>query len=143
MYNNNNYSNPYNNNNNTYGYNTAPYTNYIPPAQINPATTNTNKIFVSGIEDARGRYLPPNSDMMFLDNDKPIIYQKIVDSKGQFEVKAYDIVPHTAEQPKTTMPDLSQYVLKSDFDKLLSEIDKFKAQLEMLGGTTNESNEQQ
>ena len=75
-----------------YGY--APTYNAPQPVPQQAPSMNTNKIFVNGIDDVRSRIVPPNSDFMFLDNDKPLIYQKIVDAKGQFEVKVFDIVPH-------------------------------------------------
>ena len=52
--------------------------NYAPTAQPQqqPPQMNTNKIYVTGIEDARARQLPPNSDFIFLDNDKPLLYRK-------------------------------------------------------------------
>lgn len=86
--------------------------------------TNTNKIFVNGIEDVKNRQLPFNSDFVFLDNDKPVIYQKTVDSKGQFEVKAFDIVPKSTQNDtkEKEQVDLSNYVLRSDFDKLQGQI---------------------
>ena len=84
----------------------------------------------------RNRSLPQNSDFIFLDNDKPLLYQKVVDSKGQFEVKVYDIVPHQEEAVQNTAIDLSQYVLATDFEKLVAELNAIKIQL---GGMKNES----
>ena len=146
----NNYSNPYGYVS-PYGYAPA-YPNYTQTNQqnsaVNPAptapSTNTNKIFVNGMADVRSRILPPNSDYAFLDNDKPLLYQKIVDSKGQFEVKVFDIIPHKEDTtPTAPSVDLSKYVLKTDFDKLTTEIADLKAQLTKLGGVKDESVEQQ
>ena len=95
---------------------------------------NCNKIFVNDIEDARRRIIPPNSDFMFLDNDKPLLYQKIVDAKGQFEIKVFDIVPH-----KDTPAPEPVYALRSDLDNVLVELTAIKAQLEKVGGKSNES----
>lgn len=96
-----------------------------PQVQTQPQqTTNTNKIYVNGIEDVRNRPLLPNSDMIFIDNDKPLIYQKTVDSKGQFEVKTFELSDYKpADEPKTTEPtNLSNYVQISDLEPLQSEI---------------------
>lgn len=115
-----------------YGYPTSPYQNYannnqgVGQQQFNNSntTTNTNKIFVSGIEDARRQVLPPNSDYFFLDNDEPYLYQKIVDGKGQFEIKKFKISPESdlndtkSVDPKT----LSNFALKTDLDPLQAEI---------------------
>ena len=107
------------------------------PAQNIPnplPMTNTNKIFVNGVEDVRSRSLPQNSDYVFLDNDKPLLYQKVVDAKGQFEVKVFDITPH-----QDTPVETPEYVLRADFDNVLVELTAIKDKLAKLGGTTNES----
>ena len=59
----------------------APQQNAQPAPQM-----NTNKIYVTGIEDARNRTLAPNSDYIFLDNDKPLLYRKTVDATGKMEI---------------------------------------------------------
>lgn len=135
----NNYTNPYGYGSAPFGYNpNATYPNYMAPTQNTPvSSTNTNKIFVNGIEDVRNRPLSANSDYMFLDNDKPLLYQKVVDNKGQFEVKVFDITPHKEDAPVKT-----EYVLKTDFDKLYAEFIQVKTQLSKLGGS-NESIEKQ
>ncbi len=135
----NNFNNPYGFNSAPFGYNpNATYPNYIAPTQNNTApSTNTNKIFVNGIEDARSRPLSANSDYMFLDNDKPLLYQKVVDSKGQFEVKVFDITPHKEEVVTPT-----EYVTRADFDKLYAEFIQVKTQISKQGGSY-ESTEKQ
>lgn len=90
--------------------------------------TNTNKIFVSSIEDVKNRQLPFNSDFIFLDNDKPYLYQKTVDGKGQFEVKAFEIheikAQDSQKQPDTI--NLSNYVTLTEFKALKGQIDELK-----------------
>lgn len=137
----NNYTNPYAYNGISgmgyNGYNSNPYYGaFQQPAQSNsqqsqtqpvpqPTTvTNTNKIYVSGIDDVKARFLSPNSDVLFVDNDKPLLYQKVVDSKGQFEIKTFDIVLHKAEE-MPIIPDssnLSNFATKDDLDPLRAEI---------------------
>lgn len=120
---------------NPYNYNQPTYPTYIPQNQIqnnnntNVSQTNTNKIFVNGIDDVKSRQLPVNSDYMFLDNDKPIIYQKVVDGKGQFEVKTFDIIPHKKDEKINN----DEFVLKSDFDKLYDEFSQLKNKIEKIG----------
>ena len=112
------------------GYNTP---NYAPPTynaqpqppQQIPPQTNTNKIYVSGIDDVRGRFFPPNSDYIFLDNDKPILYQKVVDSKGQFEVKAFTITPYSAQESQSQI-DMSGYAKQEQIEALRQEINAIK-----------------
>ena len=133
---------------NNYGYQNQPYNYQANPylsnySNIPQQNTNTNKIYVSGIDDVRSRTLPPNSDMIYLDNDKPILYQKVVDSKGQFEVKSFSINPYSPEQDtkKEHSVDLSTYVEKSEFEALKQEFDTLKNKFtikkaEVINGTT-------
>lgn len=101
------------------------------PQPTQPQQANTNEIFVNGYEDVRNRALPPNSNYIFLDNDKALLYEKIVDSKGQFEVKVYEIKEKThqkGEEGQNVM-DLSGFVKTSEFDAFKEEI---KNELEKL-----------
>ena len=98
------------------------------PQQTMNNATNTNKIFVAGIDDVKSRNIPFNSDFIFLDNDKPYLYQKTVDSKGQFEVKAFEINEIKA-QDRQKQPDtinLSNYVTLTEFEALKGQIDELK-----------------
>lgn len=92
------------------------------------SATNTNKIFVSSLDDVKSKSLPANSDFIFLDNDKPILYQKTVDSKGQFEVKAFEI--HEIKPQEKAKEDnsinLSNYVTLTEFEVLKGQIDELK-----------------
>lgn len=90
-----------------------------PQPQIQQPTTN--KIVVSGIEEVRQRQQPYNSDMLYLDNDKPIIYEKKVDSVGQFEVRIFAITEKTGE-----IDAKPEYALKSDLTALMDEIKTIK-----------------
>ena len=92
------------------------------------SATNTNKIFVSGIDDVKSKSLPANSDFIFLDNDKPILYQKTVDSKGQFEVKAFEIneIKAQEKQKEDNSINLSNYVTLTEFEALKGQIDELK-----------------
>lgn len=130
------YSNPYS----PYGYGYQQSQQQLQNAQI-----NTNKIYVSGIEEVRQRQLPNGSDMLFLDNDKPLLYQKIVDGKGQFEVKAFTITPYlpqeTAKDNSTI--DLSGYAKTSDISEIRAELAQLKEQVasskEVKNGNAKES----
>lgn len=104
-----------------YGY---PFNIAQQPSVQPPQAVNTNKTYVSGIEDVRLRPLPPNSEFIFLDNEKSILYQKKVDSNGQFEVKAYEITEYNADTTPIAQPqvDLSGYVPRAEFEALQREI---------------------
>lgn len=92
------------------------------------SVTNTNKIFVSGIDDVKSKPLSANSDFIFLDNDKPLLYQKTVDSKGQFEVKAFEIheIKPQEKQKEDSSINLSNYVTLTEFEALKGQIDELK-----------------
>ena len=110
-----------------YGYPVNPYAGFPPMQQAamqTPAAsqTNTNKVFVSGIDEVRNKPLPPNSEYIFLDNDRSILYQKTVDGKGQFEVKAFDIIPHREDPETNPGNDLSAFVRRDEMDALMARV---------------------
>ena len=137
------YSTPYNGYNNNQGNYTgqAPFApqngNYAPPAQSQqqPAQMNTNKIYVTGIDDARARQLPPNSDFIFLDNDKPLLYRKTVDATGKMEIKTFKISEYTeTEAASAPAPavDMSQFVSVEQFKDVQTEMSRIKKTIDTL-----------
>lgn len=111
--------------------------NYAPQTatQQQPAQMNTNKIYVTGIEDARARQLPPNSDFIFLDNDKPLLYRKTVDATGKMEIKAFKISEYTeTEAAPAPAPavDLSQFVSADEFKGMQTEVGRIKKTIDSL-----------
>ena len=111
--------------------------NYTPqtPSQQHPAQMNTNKIYVTGIDDARARQLPPNSDFIFLDNDKPLLYRKTVDATGKMEIKAFKISEYTeTEAAPAAAPavDLSQFVSVDEFKTVQTEMGRIKRTIDGL-----------
>lgn len=108
----------------------TPQTQTQPQQTMNNAT-NTNKIFVAGIDDVKSRNIPVNSDFIFLDNDKPLLYQKSVDSKGQFEVKTFEIkeiLPQDKPKEESSV-NLSNYVTLSEFEAIKGQINELKDKL--------------
>ena len=135
------YSTPYN------GYNggqtnytgQAPFApqgaNYAPQmqSQQQPAQMNTNKIYVTGIDDAKARQLPPNSDFIFLDNDKPLLYRKTVDATGKMEIKAFKISEYTeTEAAPAPAVDMSQFVSVEEFKDVQTEMNRIKKTIDTL-----------
>ena len=105
-----------------------------PQNQQASSATNTNKIFVSSIEDVKSKPLSANSDFIFLDNDRPILYQKTVDGKGQFEVKAFEIreIKPQERQKEDNSINLSDYVTLTEFEALKGQIDDLKNKITKL-----------
>lgn len=104
------------------------------PQNQQSSATNTNKIFVSSIDDVKSKPLSANSDFIFLDNDKPILYQKTVDSKGQFEVKAFEIheIKPQERQKEDNSINLSNYVTLTEFEALKGQINDLKNKITKL-----------
>lgn len=130
-----------------YGYsmNTMPMTNFNQPQVQQQAQNTTNMIFVSGYQDVVDRYQMPNTSIMYKHNDKPILYIKTLDNKGQFDIKEYEIVEKSHENgtKDTSTIDLSTYVKTSDLDSIKSEIKALKEQIAkykqggVINGATN------
>lgn len=109
--------------------------NYAPQmqSQQQPAQMNTNKIYVTGIDDAKARQLPPNSDFIFLDNDKPLLYRKTVDATGKMEIKAFKISEYTeTEAAPAPAVDMTQFVSVDEFKGVQSEITRIKQNIDRL-----------
>ena len=114
------------------GFNTPVQQNIQSPMQAQPQITNTNKIFVSGIEDVKNRILAPNSDYLFVDNDKDLLYQKKTTADGRYEIKTFAITEYKPENSNesNSSVDLSAYVKKDDFDLLSLQLKAIKQELE-------------
>ena len=134
------YSTPYNGYNNNQGnYTGQPpfatqngnYTPTVQPQQQQPPQMNTNKIYVTGIDDARARQLPPNSDFIFLDNDKPLLYRKTVDATGKMEIKAFKISEYTETEAAPAV-DMSQFVSVEEFKTVQTEMGRIKRTIDGL-----------
>ena len=98
-----------------YGY---PMSAYPPIRQTTPTPQlSTNIIYVNGIDDVRNRQMPYNSDTIFVDNDKPLVYRKIVNDRGQFEVKTFSVTEYT----EPTTPVVSP-VSREEFESLQREV---------------------
>lgn len=112
-----NYQQSNNNSQNTQNYQNG----YNPPM-------NTNIIYVNGIEDAKNRPLPFNSNYAFWDNDKAMVYRKVVDSMGKMSVEPYDIIPHQEESEKKSEPtqsiDTSAFVTRKEYEALKSQLEQ-------------------
>lgn len=142
-----NYSNPFLNNNNfgytptnNYGY--TPFSQPAQPSMTPPPTsvassTNTNKIYVSGIDEVKTRILPPDSDMIFIDNEREILYEKTVDNTGKFQIKMFDIVEHKGPEKsdKAEWDKLPEYATKSDLEPFYALKTQYETQLAEQNGT--------
>ena len=109
------------------GYTSPVYQQPSPQAVQQPAA-NTNKIYATSIDDVRSRQLPANSDFIFLDNDRPLIYRKTTDATGKMDIQVFKITPY--EEKDTPDVDLSGFVSIKDFERLEQQFIEFKKSLE-------------
>ena len=101
---------------------------------VHQPLTNTNEIFVSGIDDVKVRPTPINSSYMFLDNDKALLYEKIVDGKGKYEIKTYEIKELNAQESLKNASSInsSDFAKTTDVDALRAEIQGLKDKIAKL-----------
>lgn len=107
---------------------TQPQSQQQPQNNIQQPLTNTNEIFVSGVDDVKARLTPINSSYMFLDNDKALLYEKIVDGKGKYEIKTYEIKEINGQEgtKDTSSINSSDFAKTTDVDALRAEIQGLK-----------------
>lgn len=115
------------------GYSNPAYPQPQPSAQpsVQQPAMNTNKLYANGIEDVRFRQLPVNSDYIFLDNDKPLVYRKTTDATGKTDIQVFKIVPYVEEEKAQPDIDLSKFVPIDRFEELEKQ---FKELKDSLGG---------
>ena len=93
---------------------------------------NTNKVFVTGIEDVRTRMLPPSSEYIFFDNDKDLMYEKKTNAMGQFDVKVYDISIHEDKKEEKKEEAPVGYVSQETFNELQDNLNILKSEMKVL-----------
>lgn len=106
----------------------------------------TNKILVTSLMDAMSRTAELNTEILYIDQDNPFIYQVTIDMQGRKSYKTFEI-KEVNEQNQTQMGapniDLAAYATKDDLkaleDKLIAMASNFvapksKAKLEKTGG---------
>ena len=89
------------------------------PYQMNPAYANPNLhpvnqnqiIKVNGRGGAEAYQMPPNAQVLLLDETQPILWLKQTDGAGYPTLNAYDIKPHE-EKPLPDMQSLEERITK-------------------------------
>lgn len=110
-----------------YGY--GSYQQPNPQPTVQQPTVSTNKMYANGIEDVRYRQLPANSDYIFLDNDKPLVYRKTTDATGKTDIQVFKITPYQEEEKPQPSVDLSNFVSVEDFRRLEHRFDELQESL--------------
>ena len=120
-------------------------------AQISPyqgIPIKTNKLFVTGVEEAINRSTEYNSETIYFHQDLPIMYEVSVDMKGRKEVYTYDIKAqvNTQQNKETTEikkeVDSDEYVKLNEFNELKDNYmqlnQRFERLLQQLRGNTQQ-----
>lgn len=97
------------------------YQNYNP---YYGAQQSNGIIWVQGIEGAKAYQMMPNTNVILLDSENDgVFYIKICDSVGMCTLRIFNY--HEVEEQKKTegvVPDLTQYVTKSELKEALDEL---------------------
>lgn len=104
---------------------------YMQPQMQQPVQPQirTNKIFVTSFEEAMGRYAEPNSIMVYLHQNQPIMYEINTDQFGKKSGVTYEYKPYTQTETK------QNYATQEQLQGLQSQIEELK---QKLGGISNE-----
>lgn len=106
-----------------FNYGNMPFPNMNQPygqpnvSQMQNASPKTNKILVVSLEDALNRYAEPNSEMIYINQDQPLLYQVHTDYMGKKTYLIMDLVEHKA----TSTQSNTDYVTKADVEKIVKE----------------------
>ena len=104
-----------------YGY---PYPTYpqMSQPQLQP---RTNKIFVTSLEDALNRPADPNSEVIYLDQDKPFLYQVMNDMQGRKTYKTFELTEYSGVV--SAQNGSADYVTREEFNRLVDEMKALKS----------------
>lgn len=95
-----------------------------------PKQQNSNKILVTSLEDALNRTSMPNSDIIYIDQDKPFIYHVVTDINGRKTYKTFELKELNPNQQS------QQFATKDELKALEEKIST------LFGGIKNESTQQ-
>lgn len=120
-----------------YNYYPVTYNPYYQPVQQQPQQqmTSSGIIWVGSEFEAQNYPVAPNNAVALWDSTKPAIYLKQADASGKPMMKVYDLSERTeAVKMKSESQEykLSDYVLKSKIDTILSEIEALKGEVKLL-----------
>ena len=101
------------------------YNNYQQQVQPQP---KTNKVWVTSLEDAMARSVEPNSEYIYLHQDKPLLIEVRTDGQGRKTTRVMELKDYV-EQPKPEMPMPNNFPTREEFDGLKAEIQALKERL--------------
>lgn len=138
MYNSNFYGDPYGvsrtRSDNNFGANL-----YSAPTYQSPIN---NIIWVQGEAGAKAYQLPPNSNIILMDNDDLILYVKSTDNVGMATTRTFKLTEITNEMPNGLITQKSNannndYVTRQEFEELKGMIENAKSNIYTNANTNN------
>ena len=91
-----------------------------------------NIVKVPGEEGAKSYQMPPNSRVALFDTSEDRFFLKTTDGTGYPTMRRFRFYEEFPEEPM--LPDMSQYVTKTDLSNLESKVDHL---IESLGGAND------
>ena len=91
---------------------------YVPQVQTPPPPPKTNKIFVTSLQDAMSRQVEANTEVVYLHQSEPLLYQIVTDMQGRKSVDTFVLSPYVAEEKK---PD-AEYVSRAEFEEWKAKV---------------------
>lgn len=119
--------------------------NFAQPQQqpTQPPRPKTNKIFVTSLDDAMSRIADYDSQMIYLDQDKPLLYEIYTDGQGRKTPTIIQLSPSDGTgSPKTAKNDKVEYVTRQEFDDIQAQMAAFNDRLESMTKKGAKKNEQ-
>lgn len=106
----------------------SPYQGYMNQFQPQVLQPKTNKVWVTSLEDAMARSVEPNSEYIYLHQDKPLLIEVRTDSQGRKTTRVMELKDYV-EQPKPEMAMPNNFPTREEFDGLKAEIQALKERL--------------
>lgn len=104
------------------------YGNYQPTQSVQASQPKTNKIWVTSLEDAMSKPVEPNSEYIYLHQDKPLLIEVRTDNQGRKSTRVLELKAYVEEtKPETIMPN--NFPTREEFEGLKAEIQALKERL--------------
>lgn len=108
-----------------------PQMNYAPQVQPQqPQQPKTNKSFVTSLEAAKSMPADYNSYMIYLDQDKPLLYEIYTDAQGIKTATIYKITPQAAAEAQSDMP--ASYATREELEGVQGQIRALTERIEKM-----------
>lgn len=107
--------------------------NGVPQMQSMQGFSGSNIISVTGIEGARAFNVAPNSSVLLLDGENPVMYLKTSDSIGMQKITVYSLTEVHNNHVPVKEDKSVEYVTKEAFEALQARVqvlDDFKTSFE-------------